>query len=113
MFSVAALTADAKWKQIGDTIVGGHGGGDALNQLKRPSGLYVDKDQTVIMTDYDNHRVLEWKQGDTCCRKVAGGNEPGDRMDQLNGPTDVIIDEETNSLIISDQRNRRVMKWSR
>ncbi len=34
-------------------------------------------------------------------------------MNQLNGSTDVIIDHETNTLIIADHENRRVMRWSR
>ncbi|CAF1394351.1 unnamed protein product [Rotaria sordida] len=51
--------------------------------------------------------------GDTNGRVVAGGNATGNRLDQLNGPIDVLIDKETNSLIICDSRNRRVVRWSR
>jgi sugar lactone lactonase YvrE len=43
---------------------------------------------------------------------VAGGNGNGNQTNQLNEPTDVIIDEESNSFIISDWKNRRVMRWS-
>ncbi|CAF4167356.1 unnamed protein product [Rotaria sordida] len=51
--------------------------------------------------------------GDTNGQVVAGGNGQGDRLDQLNGPTDVLIDKETDSLIICDSDNRRVIRWSR
>jgi hypothetical protein len=34
-------------------------------------------------------------------------------MDQLNLPTDVIVDKKTNSLIIADYMNQRVVRWSR
>jgi sugar lactone lactonase YvrE len=34
-------------------------------------------------------------------------------MDQLNLPRDVIVDKKTNSLIIADQVNERVVRWSR
>jgi DNA-binding beta-propeller fold protein YncE len=44
---------------------------------------------------------------------VAGGNGKGNRMDQLNKPTDVIVDKKTNSLIIADTENNRVVRWSR
>ena len=44
---------------------------------------------------------------------VAGGNGNGSRLDQLNEPRSVIVDEETNTLIISDYGNRRVVRWSR
>ena len=40
-------------------------------------------------------------------------NGDGDRMDQLNHPTDVVVDKENDSLIICDQQNRRIVRWSR
>jgi sugar lactone lactonase YvrE len=43
---------------------------------------------------------------------VAGGNGRGDGPNQLNNPTDVMVDKETNSLIICDRENRRVVQWS-
>ncbi|CAF4223987.1 unnamed protein product, partial [Rotaria sordida] len=46
--------------------------------------------------------------GDTNGQVVAGGHDKGN---QLNGPTDVLIDKETDSLIICDYGNRRVVRW--
>ncbi|CAF1425237.1 unnamed protein product [Rotaria sordida] len=51
--------------------------------------------------------------GDTNGQVVAGGNGYGNRLDQLCAPTDVLIDKETDSLIICDYGNRRVVQWSR
>ncbi|CAF3152360.1 unnamed protein product, partial [Rotaria sp. Silwood2] len=51
--------------------------------------------------------------GDTRGQVVAGGNGDGERLDQLDQPTDVLIGKETNSLIICDRLNRRVVRWSR
>ncbi|CAF4224730.1 unnamed protein product [Rotaria sordida] len=51
--------------------------------------------------------------GDTNGQVVAGGNGKGNRLDQLNDPTDVLIDKETDSLIICDRDNQRVVRWSR
>ncbi|CAF4226096.1 unnamed protein product, partial [Rotaria sordida] len=51
--------------------------------------------------------------GDTNGQVVAGGNGQGNRLDQLYRPTDVLIDKETDSLIICDPGNRRVVRWSR
>ncbi|CAF4277767.1 unnamed protein product, partial [Rotaria sordida] len=51
--------------------------------------------------------------GDPNGQVVAGGNGQGNRLDQLNSPTDVLIDKETDSLIICDRDNRRVVRWSR
>ncbi|CAF1049612.1 unnamed protein product [Rotaria sordida] len=51
--------------------------------------------------------------GDTNGLVVAGGNGPGNRLDQLTGPTDVLIDKKTDSLIVCNLGNRRVVRWSR
>ncbi|CAF4181804.1 unnamed protein product, partial [Rotaria sordida] len=51
--------------------------------------------------------------GDKNGQVVAGGNGQGNRLDQLDHPSDVLIDKETDSLIICDWNNRRVVRWSR
>ncbi|CAF4919835.1 unnamed protein product, partial [Rotaria magnacalcarata] len=50
---------------------------------------------------------------DTNGQVVAGGKGLGNRTDQLNYPSDVLIDKVTDSFIICDQNNRRVVRWSR
>ncbi|CAF3474009.1 unnamed protein product, partial [Rotaria socialis] len=108
------IPANAKWKQKGVTIAGGNDAGDATNQLFDPNGLFVDDDQTVVIADYNNNRIMQWKNGNTTNGQVvAGGKRLGNGLHQLYCPTDVLIDKETDSLIICDQRNRRVVRWSR
>ncbi|CAF3329729.1 unnamed protein product, partial [Rotaria socialis] len=87
------IPANATWKQNGVTIAGGNGEGGATNQLHWPQGLFVDDDQTVVIADYFNHRIMQWKNGDTTNGQVVAG--------------------ETDSLIICDRGNRRVVRWSR
>ncbi|CAF4696436.1 unnamed protein product [Rotaria socialis] len=115
MFSLLVnIPANATWKQNGVTIAGGNGQGGATNQLNEPLGLFVDDDQTVVIADYRNHRIMQWKNGDTTNGQVvAGGIGEGNGLHQLDGPTDVLIDKETDSLIICDRENRRVVRWSR
>ncbi|CAF3338960.1 unnamed protein product [Rotaria socialis] len=115
MFScLVNIPANATWAQDGVTIAGGHGQGNVTNQLFYPLGLFVDDDQTVIIADYNNHRIMQWKKGDTTNGQVvAGGNGKGKGLHQFNGPTDVLIDKETNTLIICDRGNQRVVRWSR
>ncbi|CAF1326581.1 unnamed protein product [Rotaria sordida] len=67
----------------------------------------------MIIADFYNHRIIQWKVGDTNGLVVAGGNGPGNRLNQLYWPTDVLIDKEADSLIICDQWNLRVVRWSR
>ncbi|CAF2118332.1 unnamed protein product [Rotaria magnacalcarata] len=115
MFSLlVTIPANAKWTQNGVTIAGGNGRGGTTNQLNSPNGLVVDDDQTVVIADYWNHRIMQWKNGDkTNGQVVAGGNGQGNGLHQLNRPTDVLIDKETDSLIIGDEGNERVVRWSR
>ncbi|CAF3456139.1 unnamed protein product [Rotaria socialis] len=106
---------NAKWTQNGVTVAGGDGYGDATNQLWGPFGIFVDDDdQIVVIADFGNHRIMQWKNGDTTNGQVvAGGNGAGKGLHQLYWPTDVLIDNETGSLIICDRGNRRVVQWSR
>ncbi|CAF4796447.1 unnamed protein product [Rotaria socialis] len=108
------IPVNAKWAQNGVTIAGGNGLGSATNQLNHPFGLFVDDDQTVVIADWGNNRIMQWKNGDTTNGQVvAGGKGRGDGLHQLDRPTDVLIDKETNSLIICDLGNQRVVRWSR
>ncbi|CAF4414351.1 unnamed protein product, partial [Rotaria magnacalcarata] len=57
---------------------------------------------------------MQWKNGDTRNGQVvAGGKGAQNGLNQLNYPTDVLVDKETDSLIICDQGNLRVVRWSR
>ncbi|CAF3888960.1 unnamed protein product, partial [Rotaria sp. Silwood1] len=60
-----------------------------------------------------NYRIVEWKSGATNGKVVAGGNGEGNGAHQLKSPQDVIIDKESDSLIISDSWNNRVVRWPR
>ncbi|CAF2235045.1 unnamed protein product [Rotaria magnacalcarata] len=56
---------------------------------------------------------MQWKNGDTTNGQVvAGGNGQGNGLHQLDRPTDVLVDKETDSLIICDYGNHRVVRWS-
>ena len=108
------LPANARWSQNGVTVAGGNGCGNAINQLFCPYGLDIDDDnQSIVIADFCNHRIVEWKIGASNGKVVAGGQGYGNRLDQLNLPTDVLIDKETNSLFIADLGNGRVLRWSR
>ncbi|CAF2028410.1 unnamed protein product, partial [Rotaria magnacalcarata] len=83
-------------------------------QLNGPRARFVDDNQTVVIADYWSHRIMQWKNGDTTNgRVVAGGNGAGNGLHQLQYPTDLLVDKETDSLIICDYYNRRVVRWSR
>ena len=58
---------------MGVTVVGGHGRSSASNQLHSPRGLFIDDDQTMVIADEGNHRIVQWKLGDINGHVVAGG----------------------------------------
>ena len=84
-----------------------------LNQLNGPYGLSVDDDQNIYIADHYGARIVEWERNALSGRIVAGGNGEGNRMDQLYYPSDVVIDKTTDTLIICDSMNRRVVRWPR
>ncbi|CAF5016986.1 unnamed protein product, partial [Rotaria sp. Silwood1] len=104
---------NARWQQNGITVVGGNGKGNGINQLSIPLGLFVDDEQTIYVADTSNHRIMKWKWGATSGQVVAGGNGQESGTHQLSNPFDVIVDKETDSLIICDISNRRVVRWPR
>ncbi|CAF2930110.1 unnamed protein product, partial [Rotaria sp. Silwood2] len=107
------ISVNAQWQQNGTPVAGGYGPGNATNQLDFPLGLYVDDDQTVYVADQLNHRIIQWKSGETSGQVVAGGYEEGSGAHQFSMPCDVIVDKDTDSLIICDYSNRRVVRWPR
>ncbi|CAM2713958.1 unnamed protein product [Rotaria socialis] len=107
------IPANAKWAQNGVTVAGGNEKGSSTNQLDNPLGIFVDEDLTIVIADPSNNRIIQWKKDDTTGQIVAGGNGQGNQLDQLNDPTDVLVDKETDSFIICDPRNQRVVRWSR
>ena len=73
--------------------------------------MYVDDEQIIYVADSGNHRIMKWKSSEENGQVVAGGNGPGNRNNQLNWPINIIVDKETDSLIICDYSNRRVVRW--
>ena len=108
------LPTNARWSQNGVTVAGENGYGNAVNQLRCPHGLDIDDDnQSIVIADTNNHRIVEWKMGASNGKVIAGGRGPGNRLNQLYYPTDVLIDKETNSLFIANRGNGRILRWSR
>ncbi|CAF3410390.1 unnamed protein product [Rotaria socialis] len=111
---IPKIRIDEVWEEKGFTVAGGHGKGDAKNQLRKPWSFCIDDDdQKIIIADQSNDRIIQFKRGNTYGEVVAGGNGKGDRVDQLNIPSDVLIDKQSNSLLICDRGNRRVVRWPR
>ncbi|CAF3945493.1 unnamed protein product [Adineta steineri] len=75
-------------------------------------GITIDQNGFIYVSDFENHEVRRWKQGDVVGELVAGGNGKGDHLNQLNAPSFIFIDKDY-SLYISDRENHRVIKWEK
>ncbi|CAF1378271.1 unnamed protein product, partial [Adineta steineri] len=51
----------SKWKQNAVIVAGGNGKGQQLNQLNNLAGIFIDKNKTIFIADYGNHRIVKWK----------------------------------------------------
>lgn len=74
------------------------------------SGIAMDYEGFVYVSDVEKAEVRRFKIGETQGTVVAGGNREGHRLNQLNCPTYLFVDRD-QSLYVSDRNNSRVMKW--
>ncbi|CAF0862122.1 unnamed protein product [Adineta steineri] len=103
-----------RWKMgvynDGIVVAGGNGKGNQLNQLDWPTYIFVDEDQSVYVSDQNNHRVMKWRKDAEEGTIVAGGNGKGANLNQLYLPQGVIADH-LGQIYVADQSNHRVMRW--
>ncbi|CAF5050719.1 unnamed protein product, partial [Rotaria socialis] len=91
---------------------GGQGQGNALTQLSRPNGIFVDTLATLYVADQGNNRVMRWTQGDKKQGAViVGGNGEGAGANQFNVPIGLSFDRQGN-LYVVDIGNHRVQRFS-
>ncbi|OUW35257.1 MAG: hypothetical protein CBD39_00950 [Flavobacteriaceae bacterium TMED179] len=92
------------------TLAGGKGKGIEMNQFNYPTGIAVDKDENLYVSDMNNHRIQKWLKGSTVGITIAGGNDYGSESNQLNKPGKIVLDG-LESIYIADTENHRVQKW--
>ena len=86
--------------------------GNSPEALSTPLSIALDGDQSLYVSDYDNHRVIKLLTGSLLGSTVAGTGVAGSGLDQLNRPTGVFVDASFN-LYVVDSLNYRVMLWQR
>ncbi|CAF4819828.1 unnamed protein product, partial [Rotaria magnacalcarata] len=80
---------------------GGNGQGDGLNQLNFPAYLFVDRQQNVYVSDWNNHRVMKWNIDAKEGIVVAGGQGVGNARTQLYYPNELFVDA-LSTLYVAD-----------
>ncbi|CAF0849068.1 unnamed protein product [Didymodactylos carnosus] len=93
-------------------VASGNGKWDVLNLYNQPFSVAADGDGTVYVSDTDNHCVRKWMKGAEAGIIVAGFDVKRNQLNQLDAPTDVLLDKKTNSIIVCDKGNQRVVRWS-
>mmetsp|Transcript_147972 Transcript_147972/g.473685 ORF Transcript_147972/g.473685 Transcript_147972/m.473685 type:complete len:82 (-) Transcript_147972:327-572(-) len=68
-------------------------------------------DASVYLADYQNHRIMKWREGWQSGLVVAGGHSSGSGLHQLYEPIDVTMDA-SGALWIADNGNSRVVRWA-
>ncbi|CAF1237990.1 unnamed protein product [Adineta steineri] len=99
-----------EYKNEGIIVAGGNGKGNRLNQLNHPTFIFVDKDQSVYVSDRYNDRVMKWRKDAKQGTVVAGGNGQGRNLNQLSYLQGVIVDH-WGQIYVADYGNHRVMRW--
>ncbi|CAF1473607.1 unnamed protein product [Adineta steineri] len=102
-----------RWKQgdrKGELVAGGNGQGNNLNQLNKPTNIFVAKDYSLYVSDFVNCRVMKWTKNAKEGIIVAGGNGKGNSLKQLFCPYGVFVDH-VSQIYVADRENHRVMRW--
>ncbi|CAF3710824.1 unnamed protein product [Adineta steineri] len=99
-----------EYNNEGTVVAGGNGQGHQLKQLYRPTFIFVDEEQCVYVSDFNNHRVMKWRKDAKEGTIVAGGNGQGKNLNQLSNPQGVIVDH-FGYIYVADCNNHRIMRW--
>ncbi|CAF4051194.1 unnamed protein product [Adineta steineri] len=94
----------------GIVVAGGNAKGYQFSQLNFPTFIFVDEEQSVYVSDYNNDRVVKWRKDAKEGRIVAGGNGQGENLNQLFAPEGVIVDD-LGRIYVADCENHRIMRW--
>ncbi|CAF1025405.1 unnamed protein product [Rotaria sordida] len=76
------------------------------------TGVWLDKDKNVYMSEEERHCILKWSPLTNTTTIVAGESRvSGPYADELNQPQGIFVDKTTSALYIADLLNHRIQKW--
>ncbi|CAF1268701.1 unnamed protein product [Rotaria sordida] len=76
------------------------------------TGIAVDNEKNVYMSEPTRHRVLKWSRRTNTTTIIAGQtDQPGSMSNQLRRPQGIHIDRTHGTLYVADSDNNRVQKW--
>ena len=81
-FCYKAVSHQMKSLPYGGTIAKSREGSGASDQFNKPSSVVVNEDQTVSISDSENHRIIAWRKDASNIQVVAAGDGRRNRSDQ-------------------------------
>jgi DNA-binding beta-propeller fold protein YncE len=121
--ALRVVDPEGRIRTVAGTGEAGHSGDDgpaASARLNGPKHLFVEKDDSVLVTDTENHVIRRYSPRDGTIRRVAGTGEAGSAglggpplRCQLNRPHGAQVHPATGDLYISDSDNHRVIRVER
>jgi hypothetical protein len=86
--------------------------GSLDNLLNQPHDIAHDWSTGILyISEYDNHRVMQYLPGASSGTVVAGGNGAGYGNTQLMNPVGLYFDSSTNSLFIANFGAYNIVRW--
>jgi sugar lactone lactonase YvrE len=86
--------------------------GTETNYLHYPTGIAVDSNENLYITDSANHRVMLWPPNSTNGNIIAGTGTAGSDSFSLNYPEGIFLDEDNSYIYIADTENNRIQRFS-
>jgi sugar lactone lactonase YvrE len=82
------------------------------NELNEPHDIAHDWTSGILyVSEYSNHRVMQYLPGASLGSIIAGGNGPGYSNTQLYNPVGLYFDSSSNSLFIANFGAHNIVRW--
>ncbi len=100
----------------GKAGAGGLGGPATMAAMNGPKHLCIDKDDSVLIADTENHRIVRYVPAKKTLEAVAGSGKKGTTFDadpkkvELSQPHGVTVHPKTGELYVTDSYNNRILK---
>ncbi|CAM4802267.1 unnamed protein product [Rotaria magnacalcarata] len=84
------------------------------DECRSCSGISVDREKNVYMSESDRHRVLKWSPRTNTTIIVAGKTDDrGSSSEQLSNPEAIYIDQSSGIFYVADSHNNRIQKLTK
>lgn len=108
---ISAFKQHTRWHPTGQTVAENRFDDHEFTQFYYPVSLYVDQQQIYIVS-HRNNCIMKWSLDSGQGAIAVNGSFLQSQENEINSPKNVIFDNKTNSLIICDAGNRRVVQYS-